>query len=262
MRFRLKLGCWLAGMVVLGLVATNMLAGDSVVGAQTNASQTGPTDGWSFVATVDGGDAITHSHLAALLKAHKIECSIGGSVVYGVSVPAAKYAEAVKIITKDLRERQYNITIYADGKDIKHSVPQEAWQASEPKMKLQELLAREDYGPSTDIGRLLRAPEIMNESLAFPFVVRIRSMERTYMDDHQKIQIGHQFDIELAASLNEEIGGKRLYFQVWDSGKHIQGRGSNEWWHGTPETVASNKAKYDKRKAEKVSDNHGAAKER
>lgn len=60
-------------------------------------------------------------------------------------------------------------------------------------------------------------------------------------------RIGHQFDIEFAVKLDEKIGGKRLYFQVWDEGKQILSCGGNEWWHGEPNVVSANKRKYDKR---------------
>ena len=80
-------------------------------------SHSGPTmDDWTFIATVGGVDGITHTHLEQLLNGHHIESLIEGSIVYGVSVPTDKKAEAIKLIKDDLRERRYDITLYEDGK--------------------------------------------------------------------------------------------------------------------------------------------------
>ena len=212
-------------------------------------SQSGPMDGWNFVASVGGLDGITQAHLGSLLKAHGIDCLIFGSVVYGVSVPTAKHSEAIRVIKEDLRKREYNITLHTHGKNLKYSVPDGHWRNSEPKLKYADLLSRHDYSASTALGALLRTPEVMNDVLAFPCVVRIKSLEREYMDSEQKVQLGHEFDIELAVKLDEEIGGKSLGFQVWDHGNQIRALGSSEWWQGEPSEIARNRQQYDKRKS-------------
>ncbi|MCY3018518.1 MAG: hypothetical protein NTW87_05745, partial [Planctomycetota bacterium] len=205
------------------------------------------TEGWSLVATIGGNDRITHAHLDSLLRAHGVDCVIEGSIVYGVSVPTARQAEAISLIKEDLRERKYDITLHADGKELTFSVPDGDWRTSEPGLKHADLLAGGGCAASTDLGALLRTPRVTNEVLAFPYVVRIKSLEREYMDSEGKTQVGHEFDIEFAVRPDEEIGGTRLYFQVWDHGKQVHFHGSNEWWHGVPDEVERNKQQDDKR---------------
>jgi hypothetical protein len=189
----------------------------------------GPDEGWRSVATVNSGDSITHTHVHSLLKSQGIECAIEGSAVYDVSVPEKKFAQAVKLLKQDLKKRHYEITIYMDGKDIKHTIPKKMWRKSTPKKTHQELIGLELYGPTTDIGALLRSPDVRKEIVTFPHVVCIKSLERRYLNSDGREKIGHDFEIELAGTLNEEIGGKRLYCQVWDDGKQVQVWGSNEW---------------------------------
>jgi hypothetical protein len=193
------------------------------------SSTNGPDEGWRSVATVNSTDGITHTHVHSLLKSQGIECTIEGSVVYDVSVPEKKYAQAVKLLKQDLKKRHYEITIYVDGKDIKHTIPKKMWRKSTPKKTHQELIGLESYGPTTDIGALLRSPEVRKKIVTFPYVVCIKSLERRYLNPGGREKIGHDFEIEFAVSLDEESGGKRLYCQVWDEGKQIQVWGSNEW---------------------------------
>ncbi len=209
-------------------------------------------EGWSFIASVGGLDGITHTHLYSLLKAHGIDCAIEGSVIYGVAVPTDKQTEAIRIIKDDLRERRYDITLHTGGKDLKYSIPERNWRATEPKVLYTDLITRPDCAATTDLGALLRTADVANDALDFPYVVRIKSLERQYLDADHTLQTGHQFDIEFAVKQDEEIGGKRIYFQVWNHGKQIESLGSNEWWHGSPGEIAANKRKYDKRKSEEA----------
>ncbi len=202
---------------------------------------------WRSAATVDGGDGITHTHVHSLFKSQGIECAIEGSVVYDVSVPEKKYAQAVKLLERDLKKRYYEITLHVDGKDITYTVPKKMWRKSTPKKTHRELIGLELYGPATDIGALLRSPEVRKEIVTFPYVVCIKSLERKYLNSAGQEGIGHEFDIEFAVKLDEEVGGKRLCFQVWDEGKQILSCGGNEWWHGEPSVVSANRQKYDKR---------------
>jgi hypothetical protein len=170
----------------------------------------------------------------SLLKRHGIECLIEGSVVYGVSVPKKNYDRAVEVLKEDLKIHRYSITLHAEGNDIKYTIPEKMWRKSTPKKTHQELIGLELYGPTTDIGALLRSPEMRKEIVTFPHVVCIKSLERRYLNPGGKERIGHEFDIELAVKPGEKIGGKRLRFQVWNNGKQVQLVGANEWWHGEP----------------------------
>ncbi|HDZ22257.1 hypothetical protein LCGC14_0274960 [marine sediment metagenome] len=210
----------------------------------------GRMDGWRFVATVGGLDRITHTHLRSLLSARGIDCGLGGSRAYAVTVPEADHSEAIKVIKEDLRQRKYNITLHTGGEDLTFSIPDSDWQTSEPGRLHADLLSDDDFAAATDIGALLRSPEVMADVLAFPYVVRIKSLQREYLDSEQNVRIGHQFEIELAVKADEEIGGKRLRFQVWDQGKQLQHLGSNEWGHGSRSEVDRNKEEYDKRPAD------------
>jgi hypothetical protein len=188
-----------------------------------------PDEGWRSIATVNSADGITHTHIHSLLKSQGIECAIEGSAVYDVSVPEKKYAQAVKLLKQDLKKRQYDITIHVDGKDIKHTIPKKMWRKSTPKKIHQELIGLDPYGPATDIGALLRSPDVHKDMVTFPYVVCIKSLERRYLNSGGREKTGHDFEIELAITLDEKTGGKRLYCQVWDDGKQVQVWGSNEW---------------------------------
>ena len=194
---------------------------------ETNVTD-GHTDGRRFVAAVNGLDGITHTHVRSLLKSHGIECIIEGSVDYGVSVPAKDYTQAVKILEEDLKIHHYDITLHAEGKDFKYAIPKKMWRESAPKKNHRELIGLPSYKPTTDIGALLRSDEVCKEITTFPYVVRIKSLERKYLNSSGKASTGHEFEIELAVKSDEQIGGKRLRFQVWDNGRQIRSLGSNE----------------------------------
>ena len=207
-------------------------------------------DGWTFIATVGGLDGITLTHLHSLLKGHGIDSISEGSVVYGVAVPTGKEEDAIRLIKTDLRAREYDITLHAGGKETKYSIPVSRWRMTEPNVLYTALITRPDCAPSTDLGTLLRRAEVVNDTLAFPYVVRIKSLERQYLSEDQTLQTGHQFEIEFAVRSDTEIGGKRIYFQVWDHGKQVECLGSNEWGHGSPTEIERSKQQYDKRKTE------------
>ena len=62
------------------------------------------------------------------------------------------------------------------------------------------------------------------------------------------MKTGHEVEVELVASLDEEkAGGAGFFFQVMDEGQKVCRVGSNEWWAGEPPTVKANQLKYDKR---------------
>ena len=191
------------------------------------------------VAVIGGNDSITFFHLRSLMKSHGIICDMGGSVGHAVYVPTDKSSKAINIIKDDLKKRKYFIIL----DNHTYEVPKSDWRESYPKAKVDELLL--SYSRSTDLGALLRSPEFDNQTLAFPYVMRIKSLKREYMDSQQKILTGHQFEIELAVKPDERIGGAKLWYQVydWDSKKNIESGGSNEWWTGT-----SDRNKYDRRK--------------
>jgi|GEM_PF-2844079 len=110
----------------------------------TNPQETNLTDGhtdeWRFVAAVSGLDSITHTHVRSLLKSYGIECTIEGSVDYGVSVPDKDYTQAVTILKEDLKIHRYNITLHAKGKNIKYAIPGKMWRESAPKKNHRELI--------------------------------------------------------------------------------------------------------------------------
>ena len=161
----------------------------------TNPKETsltaGHTDEWRFVATVNGLDSITHTHVRSLLKSFGIECTIEGSVDYGVSVPAKDYTQAVKILEEDLKIHRYDITLHAEGTDITYAVPGKMRRESAPKKNHRELIGLPSYKPETDIGALLRSDEVRKEIAAFPYVVRIKSLERKYLNSSGKADTGH-----------------------------------------------------------------------
>lgn len=206
--------------------------------------------GWAFIAGVDGGAWITHVHVRSLLKSHGIDCGIWGGIVCDVIVPSEDRAKAVTILKEDLKKHHYNITLHTEGKFFKYTAPEKKWRESSPKMKYQELIGLELYGPTTNIGALLRAPEVRKEIAAFPYVVRIKSHRREYHVSRGNIGIGLEVEIELTVERDEMIGSKCLFFQVWRNGKEIRSMGSHEWG-----SVSVNQRRYDNRKEDTEPEN-------
>jgi hypothetical protein len=217
----------------------------------TPTSPEGPMAGWSFVATVDGLDDITHHHLRSLLGYHGIDSSIEGSVQFGVSVPAKDHARAIDIITNDLRSRHYRITLHTGRQDQQYTVPDDRWKEEHPRMPLHDLLATEPYRSTPALSTLLRSPDVAAAAMTFPQVARITLLERPYLDSQYKPRIGYDIEMELNVSLVEPIGSCCLCYLVWDDGRQIEKISSWDWWEGDTETAENNREKYDRRPPDK-----------
>jgi hypothetical protein len=58
---------------------------------------------WVSVAVIDGSDQYTRNMVATILRERSIPSSLEGSVVYSVSVPKSKSAEAERVLRQDGR---------------------------------------------------------------------------------------------------------------------------------------------------------------
>ena len=230
-------------MLVVLLAGLTLLSGCALL---KKAASKAP-EKWGVIATVGGLDRITQHHVACLLKSYNINCVIEGSAVYSVSVPVKDIKRGIGILKNDLKFRIYNITLCDGDSERRYSVPEEKWKIEKMAGKYDELISLWEYRDSTVLGAVLRQAAIKRDVPAFPFVSKTRIFAREYFGPQSRINTGYEVEIELAASLKEDIGGKRLCFQVWDDGRQVQTLGSNEWWRGNRETVAANQKKYDKR---------------
>jgi hypothetical protein len=170
-----------------------------------------------------------------------------GSIGYGVSVPTKDVDRSIGILKKDLAKRRYWITLYEGKKEQQYSVPDELWGSKRLDKKYEDVIRLKDYGGSTDLGAVLRHPDVTDAARAFSYVAEVKTLKREYLGEDGKIRTGHEVKLELVANLKEEIGGWRFSFQVWDGGKEIETQGGSEWWQGDPATVGANKKKYDHR---------------
>ncbi len=126
-----------------------------------------------------------------------------------------------------------------------------------------EIVVEQDRYPSDSVlDVVLKSPEVQREGLRWPIMKRILVNHGAIITRTGAAR-GFEVEVEFTASLEEKIGGKRMYFFVRnepsatndgdvdiDDGEsnnelgEVQGYGANEWWHGTPDVVAMNKTKY------------------
>lgn len=201
---------------------------------------------WSPIAAIDGSDDIAQKHVANLLARHGIASAIEGSVVYGVSVPEPRAAEAIALLDRDARAHPYHLALTGGAA---YDAPADQQVVLHPRRRGDELLRSPDYAEGTDLGAVLRHTAVQRALLAFPYVSEIRTLERSYFADATgRRQIGHDIRLELLVTPDQDIGGSRLWFRAWAAGQHVATHGSNEWWSGEPDVVAANRKKYDRRR--------------
>jgi hypothetical protein len=181
-----------------------------------------PHEGWKSVAVVGCNDRITQIHVSSLLKSHGIECSMEGSIVWGVSVPTKDADRSIEILKQDLVTRHYWIILYEGKKEHRYSTPDKLWTTERPQKKYEDLIRLKQYDRSTDLGAVLRHPDVKAAVRKFPYVAKIKTLEREYLDRDGKVRIGHEVNLELVASPNKDTGEWGFDFQVWGEGKSVE----------------------------------------
>lgn len=200
------------------------------------------------IATVGGCDQLAQLHVATLLLRSGIRCDMEGSIVYGVLVPTKDAARALAILRADLKARPYRITLDVGNRLEQYAEPSDVRRGWKPRVLYDDLVKLPNYGPKTDIGGVLRQPDVVKAARAFPYVEEIVTVEQSYFDPRGRSRTGHRVELQMTVDLNAEVGGARFWFEAWDDGRQIAGCGSNEWWQGDKKTVAANQKRYDHRK--------------
>ena len=178
-------------------------------------------NGQCWVASFSGADQITLEHLYWLLKSHGIDSGGAGSIFYGVSVPVGRYSQAIKVIQDDLKERQYNITLHVGKKGVEYTVPDSNWRTVAENIPYADLIKRPDYAALTDLHAVFNSREMVQDLPTYPYVVSIKSLERSYMGSDYTWQTGHEFEIELSVNRDQDISRTCSAYQVWEHGKKV-----------------------------------------
>lgn len=126
-----------------------------------------------------------------------------------------------------------------------------------------EIVAEQNRYPSGSVlDAVLKSPAVEREGLRWPIMKTILVNHGSIMT-RSGVARGFEVEVEFTASLENRIGGERMYFFVGSEPSaandgdinvddvepktrlgEVQGFGANEWWHGTPNVVDTNKKKY------------------
>jgi len=151
------------------------------------------------------------------------------------------------------------------------SRPEKVFQANimladEINADYEDLVKQHRYPRGSILDVVLRSPEVQREGLRWPIVKRVLV---NYGSSIGRSGISRGFDVtvQFTASLENEIGEKRMYFFVssglapirddrdradgvasTDTLGDVYGYGGNEWWRGEAADVKANQKKYLKSK--------------
>jgi hypothetical protein len=230
----------------LRLASPILIVGLCVIASSCQSPAPVPLPQWEGVAAVGGTDRVAQMHVEGLLKRNGIDSLIEGSLLYGVAVPPRDAARARELLRRDVRERPYYITILDGDKREDHTASPDAWVVVSPRERCDAMLLSQAYSAETDLGAALRHPDVREAAHTFPWVMQVRSFEQAYFDEGGKARTGHQFELELAAKLDDHIGGTRFWIEAWGGGRGVMMIGSNGWWTGDEAARKGNGAAYDK----------------
>jgi len=182
------------------------------------------------IAIISSIDHITVTHITNLLKSKGIECTVGGSIVYGGLV-ANHHAEAAeRLLRDDVKKRAYWIK-FREEDDPKLVEP----RTTQVRLPIAQMLTRAGYKKGTALGRFLRSKELSAKLRAYPFVESMQIREREYLNAKYKHEIGYEVWVTLHSKANDDSKGCRYGYQVWRQGRHILFQGGSEWDKGQPQ---------------------------
>jgi len=162
--------------------------------------------------------------------------------------------------------RSFDAYVWLSGKNADgHGRPSRPEKVSQAKILLvdntnadYEVLIKQDrYPRGTILDAVLRSPEVRQEGLRWPILKRVLVHYGPYISRYG-VSHGFHVTVQFTASLEEEIGEKRMYFFAGsglapggddvdgadgdasqDTLSDVFGGGANEWWRGT-----ANKEEY------------------
>lgn len=184
---------------------------------------------WKDVATIGSIDRITGTHVTNLLKAKGIECAMGGSIVYGVSVPKQHAEAATRLLREDAKKRGYWIKFgEKDDPKVAEVTP------TQIRLPIAQALTRPEFAKDKPLGRFLRSKELSAKLRDYPFVESLQIREREYLASKDKTEIGYEVRITLHAKAGDDSKGCRFGYQVLSQGLYIESQGGSEWSKGSP----------------------------
>jgi hypothetical protein len=178
---------------------------------------------WKGIALIGGLDRISEIHIHNLLRAHDIECTIEGSLVYGIAVPATKAEEASRILRKDCRDLRY--AVWFGSNDVVRAAERKQIIS---RSSVSSVLKKSEYGNATALGRFLRSKDILGLTAKYPYIFSLSVQKRQYLATPKAYSTGYDVEIELQKSLGESVPSYRGRYQVYDDGRQVESLGSNE----------------------------------
>ena len=196
-------------------------------------------EGWECIALAGNLDEIAAMHIRALLKSHGIDCLMENDIKLFISVYKKDAHRATALLLNDAKRLRYGIR-FTDGEVIE---PLERdWREDRLDKPYADVLRLATYPADSEIGRLLRADKVREQTTQYPIVHSIRILRRDFLrlpeeaeelapssSIHPLQAVGYDVDVELHARPADNDCGNRLYFQVFDGGKTVNSLGGNAW---------------------------------
>src|SRR5262245_57959315 len=123
---------------------------------------------WSGIAAISGNDRISLIHITNLFRSYDIESIIEGSVLYGVSVPQSRTAEALKILRTDAQRHGYYVW-FGKNDVVMATVPKTMITRSSAS----GVLENPEFAGETILGRFLRSEDISRLTSEYPYIISL-----------------------------------------------------------------------------------------
>ena len=182
---------------------------------------------WKGIAAISGTDSISKIHITNLLLSHEIKSQIYGSLMYGVSVPAANAEEASKLLRADAHKLGYFVMFKRN--DVVKAAP---LIARVSRSEVEAVLKKPEYSSDTDLGRFLRSEDIAKVIARYSYVVSLSVHERQYLATPKTFKTGYDVRLELQKSFRQNDAGYSGHYQVYEDGGRVSCLGSSEWTAG------------------------------
>ncbi len=166
-------------------------------------------------------DQISVVHIENLLAAHGIEAVIWGSIYYGIEVPPAKKAEAIKLLKRDAPRRNY-VVLRVEGRDIGKK-PESTERLR--RIRVRDALKMPEYSPETTLGRFLRSKEVTALTKKHPFIQSLEVAERQYRITPTELSDAYEIEITLRSTLGTRGKELRYGYQVMNHGRTVEFNG-------------------------------------
>ncbi len=176
-------------------------------------------DAWINIATVGGLDSIAVEHIQNTLALHDIPVGIGGSVMYGVQVPASKAELAAQLLRNDPLARAH---VHWQPPRPASESPVELLEAPRAYAELLE-----EHPAGTSLGGVLRHDYVAEK---VEFAPRVTSIQRTtlpYRAVDGSFQDGFAFKIVMKQADGSAAALVDANFQVWADGAQVTFQGGS-----------------------------------